>query len=152
MRVDTLKYSYVMNAEPSRVYQSLLDEQYKFFKRYQTSLTGLAVGTQISKVFQTKTQKVGVPGTITILQLIDKQLFQMETAYAAGTILQTYELVEKVDGKTEVSYWERNSFIENRHQYSFMLIGLIYKLAYNKGIKKRLQYIEGLAQQKVLSH
>ena len=56
MRVDTLKYSYVMNAEPSRVYQSLLDEQYKFFKRYQTSLTGLAVGTQISKVFQTKTQ------------------------------------------------------------------------------------------------
>ena len=148
MGVDTLNYTYVMAADRAKVYQSLMTEQYKWFKGQQESLTQLEVGTQISRLYQTKTQKVGVPGTVTITQLIDQELFQMETAYGAGTILQTYELTEKAEGKTTVSYSEKNSFTELRHQYSFILVGLIYKLAYNRGIKKRMQYIEQLSTSK----
>lgn len=147
MRVDTLQYKYQMNAPISRVYQSIYLEQLTFFQTNDTQIVQLTEGTQISRNFVTKTQRLPVPGTIKITSLIKNKILQMETAYASGTILQTYELREHSTGKTKVVYSEKNTFTEMRHQYSFIAVGLLYKLSYNNGIKKRMRYIEKLAQQ-----
>ena len=48
--------------------------------------------------------------------------------------------------KIEVTYSEQNSFDRSRNTYSFMLAALFYKFFFNKGVKKRTQYLETACQ------
>ena len=144
MRVDTLSYTHTMKSELGAVYQAVLSEQLSYFKRQDPSISALAEGTSITCDLVTKTQKIGVQNTMTVVKMEENQCFQMETASATGVIMQSYDFREK-DGKVQVTYSEKNIFEQSRNQFGFMLVGLLYKYFYNRGIRQRLDYLDGVA-------
>ena len=120
MRVDTLSYTHTMKSELGAVYQAVLSEQLSYFKRQDPSISALAEGTSITCDLVTKTQS------------------------STGVIMQSYDFREK-DGKVQVTYSEKNIFEQSRNQFGFMLVGLLYKYFYNRGIRRRLDYLDGVA-------
>lgn len=147
MRTDTLSYKYRIKESSQRFYDILIQEQLRFFASVDANIQTLEQGTTISRKLQTKMQRLPADGTMTITKIENNHLFQLTTTYAAGEIVQTYELVAGKGDTTDVIYSEKNTFDKTRNQYSFMFIGLCYKFFYNRGIKQRMQYLEKLAFQ-----
>lgn len=145
MVFDTMSYKYKMNSAVEQTYTALVNEQYRFFHSINPEITNIEQGTSIEKRLTTKMGNEQVKGTITIQKLEENQKIQLITEYAKGSILQVYEL-KSLESQTEVSYSEKNTYDTVRGQYSFMLARVVYKYFYNRGMKKRMRYIEQLAQ------
>lgn len=145
MRTDTLSYSYKMKLNSWDIYNILKKEQLKYFQSKDSEIQILTVGSKINQFFQTKTQNLPVRGSIEVTKMNDNKLFQLQSSYSKGSIIQTYELKNIKKNLTEVKYSEQNTFKQSRNQLGFMFFSIIYKLIYNYKIRNRLRYIENLA-------
>ncbi|AGE37637.1 Hypothetical protein zj316_0098 [Lactiplantibacillus plantarum ZJ316] len=72
--------------------------------------------------------------------------FQLETQQPSGKIIQTYKFDTERSGAKILVYSEQNVFESNRNQMNFMIFGLMYKYFYNRGVRKRMRYLDDLAQ------
>lgn len=146
MRTDTLSYNYQYQGKLADVYRVLIAEQTKYFKSHNSGITALKVGTTITPKLPTKMHKLPSSSTMEVVQLVPEKIFQMKTTSTNGEILQTYEFTTKKNGRQVLTYSEQNTFDRTRDQYNFMMVGILYKLFYNRGIAKRLKYLDSLAQ------
>ncbi|WP_162921746.1 DUF3284 domain-containing protein [Listeria costaricensis] len=146
MRTDTLRYKYQMKAAREAVYQILLKEQLAYFQKADPSIVELEQGTKITCYLSTKMRGV-VESTMEIKEIIPEKRIQFKTAYLSGEILQTYEFLTNKAGVCQLVYSEQNTFNKTRSQYGFMVMGLLYKFFYNRGIAKRMKYLDELALQ-----
>jgi len=145
MRTDTLKYKYSYNADQEALYGTLVNEQLKYFQRTDPQIKHLEKGTSIQAQLTTKMKKLATSNTMTIKDIAKNKIFQLETKQPDGEILQTYEFETNKHGKKYLVYSERNTFENARNQTNFMLMGLFYKFFYNRGVKKRMEYLDNLA-------
>jgi len=145
MRTDTLKYKYSYNADQADLYQTLVNEQLKYFQRTDPRIRHLEKGTKIQAQLTTKMKKFTTINTMTVKDIVKNKLFQFETKQPDGEILQTYEFETNKRGKKFLIYSEQNTFNNARNQTNFIFIGMLYKFFYNRGVKKRMQYLDDLA-------
>ena len=133
MRTDTLTYTYQMRTTPERFYQVMIAQQAAFF-RSKGAEEPFGENSQINLMIRTKVKKIA------------QDEIALITAYEQGKICQRYRFVPSGAEKIEVTYSEQNSFDRSRNTYSFMLAALFYKFFFNKGVKKRMQYLETACQ------
>lgn len=145
MRTDTLRYKYSYNADQGNLYDTLVNEQLKYFQRSNPQIKHLSKGTKIEAQLTTKMKRISTTNTMTIKDIVKDKIFQMETKQPDGEILQTYEFETNKRGKKYLVYSEKNTFENARNQTNFMFIGLLYKFFYNRGVKKRMEYLDNLA-------
>lgn len=143
--LDTLHYKYVLKSDKAAVFKVLIEEQLQYFQKNDPEITSLKEGTSIKCNLPTKVQKLPVSSVMAIKKITANEVLQMETSYPAGNILQMYEFKKNKKGKDILIYSEKNTFSETRNQYGFMLVVFLYKLFYNRGIAKRMKYIDNLS-------
>ena len=146
MRADTLTYRYFYQAEPARLYQTLLDEQLKYFSCHDPRIKQLHVGDEITTSLKTKLQKLDSITTMKVTKIIPNKEFQLLTHQAGNhNITQTFEFKKNANGKNELVYSEQTNIQTIRGQSYFFLTALLYKWFYNRGMKRKLQYLDQLA-------
>ena len=143
--LDTLRYKYVLKSNKSAVFKVLVEEQLQYFQKNDPKIISLVEGTSVNCNLTTKVQNLPVSSVMEITKLKANEVLQTETSYSSGTILQLYEFKKNKHGKDILIYSEKNTFSATRNQYGFMLIGFFYKLFYNRGIAKRMRYIDNLS-------
>ncbi|MCM3512127.1 MAG: DUF3284 domain-containing protein [Carnobacterium inhibens] len=143
--LDTLSYKYVLKSDKSSVFKVLVDEQLQYFQKNDPKIISLEEGTSVQCNLTTKLQSLPVSSVMEITKLKAEETLQTKTSYSSGMILQMYEFKKDKKGKDILIYSEKNTFSETRNQYGFMLIGFFYKLFYNRGIAKRMRYIDNLS-------
>jgi hypothetical protein len=140
MRLDTLNYSYPMKADKQKILAIILSEQEKYFQ--SKGLQGkLKLGSKVTTQVPSKMGTVTLPATIELSSL-DEEHIELTTSHHNGTIIQTYVLQKNSNGQTKVTYSEKNSFTQTRNQYNFIFLALLYKFFYNRGVKRRMKYLE----------
>lgn len=149
MRTDTLSYKYYYEADTDLLFQALLNEQLKYFRRSDPTINQLVPGIKIKTLLQTKLNKIQTENYMQVKQIVFNQLFQLETQQQDGVILQTFKFEENRHHRKYLIYSEQNTFNKSRNQMNFMFVGGLYKFIYNHGIKKRMQYLDQLALQNV---
>ncbi|MDT2757213.1 DUF3284 domain-containing protein [Enterococcus asini] len=146
MRLDTLNYHKRLNCDATSFFKVLEKEQLAYFQQKDTQLGQLTEGTQVRSALRTKMSQTPVASTMLVKRLVKNECFELETNYPGGTILQTYRLKEVEQG-VAVTYSEKNILENGKNQLSMLLVLPLYKFFYNRNGKKRLQYLESLAQQ-----
>ena len=144
MRTDTLTYTYQMRTMPERFYQVMIAQQAAFF-RSKGAEEPFGENSQIDLMIRTKSAATLVPAVMKVKKIAQDEV-ALITAYEQGKICQRYRFVPRGAEKIEVTYSEQNSFDRSRNTYSFMLAALFYKFFFNKGVKKRMQYLETACQ------
>lgn len=142
--LDTLTYKHVLKADKSTVFKVLIEEQLQYFQKNNPEILSLEEGTSVQCNLTTKLENLPVSSVMAITKLTANETLEMETSYSSGAILQLYEFKKDKKGKDILIYSEKNTFLKTRNQYGFMLIGFFYKLFYNRGIAKRMKYIDNL--------
>ncbi|MFH5811271.1 DUF3284 domain-containing protein [Companilactobacillus sp. FL22-1] len=145
MRTDTLRYKYGYNASQNDLYNTLVNEQLKYFQRTNPQIRHLTPGTTIEAELTTKMKRIATTNKMSIKNMVKNELFQMETEQPDGKIVQTYQFETNKRGKKFLVYSERNTFKNTRNQTNFMFISLLYKFFYNRGVRKRMKYLDDLA-------
>lgn len=146
MRLDTLNYHKRLNCDASSLFAVLEKEQLSYFQQKDSQLRQLNEGTKVSTDLRTKMSQASVASTMLVKQLVKNECFELETSYPGGAILQTYRLRELERG-VEVTYSEKNTVENGKNQLSMLLVLPLYKFFYNRNGKRRLLYLEELAQQ-----
>lgn len=141
MRVDTLSYSYQMNVGLTRIFRVIQAEQEQYFKSKGFSGDILTEGATIPVAVPSILGTSTIPATIQLSKLTKSEI-ELITSYDKGEIIQRYSLKELPSGKTKVTYSEKNTFTQMRNQYNFIFLAMLYKFSYNRGIKKRMKYLE----------
>lgn len=145
MSTDTLQYKYSYKSDAEKIFKVLVEEQLKYFQKNDPTITCLEDGTTIDCHLTTKMQQLPVASTMEVKKIVSNKLFQTETEHPSGKIIQTYEFLTNKKGKNLLIYSEKNTFDKTKNQFGFIIVGLLYKFFYNRGIAKRLKYIDGLA-------
>ena len=146
MRADTLTYRYLYQASPAQLYKTLLDQQLKYFNNHASRIQHLHVGDQVATSLKTKVQKLDSMTTIKVTKIVPNKEFQLETHQAGNhNITQTFKLDQNPNGKNELIYSEQTNIETVRGQSYFFLTALLYKWFYNRGMKKKLHYLDQLA-------
>ncbi|WP_137625446.1 DUF3284 domain-containing protein [Lactiplantibacillus pingfangensis] len=146
MRTDTLSYKYPYQANRAAIYRVLVQEQLAYFQRTDPSIKSLSPGTKIIAQLKTKMSKQPVQDYMMVKDMVPNELFQLETQQPAGSIIQTFKFMKNRRGQAVLAYSEQNVFDNNRSQTNFMMFGLLYKFFYNRGVRKRMAYLDNLAQ------
>ncbi|WP_288614629.1 DUF3284 domain-containing protein [uncultured Lactiplantibacillus sp.] len=146
LRTDTLSYKYLYRALKSELYRTLISEQLKYFQRTDKSIQVLTPGTTIVANLQTKMHQLVTQNTMKVNIMKADDTFQLETQQPSGKIIQTYKFDTERSGAKILVYSEQNVFESNRNQMNFMIFGLMYKYFYNRGVRKRMRYLDDLAQ------
>ena len=137
MSPDTLTYKYKYQASKEKLFQTLLDEQLM----HDSSIKSLHVGDEIKTTLQTKLQNLDSVTTMKITKIVPNKVFQMITHQPNGNdIVQTFAFKQN-----ELVYSEKTKLHTVRSQTYFFLAALVYKFFYNRGMKKKLQYLDQLA-------
>lgn len=147
MRTDTLSYHYRYQTTKENFFGALIAEQLKYFKRVDPTIEQLHAGLKINARLMTKIQKHETSNTMMIEEVVPNQRFKMVTNQPAGAIIQMFEFTSDRKGRNVVVYSEQNQFDNNRNQTNFMFIGILYKYFFNRGMKKKMIYLEKIAQQ-----
>ena len=147
MRLDTLNYRRRLACEASQLFEVLVSEQLAYFQRHNGLLTDLEEGTELKTQLRTKMSQVPIASTMLVKRLVKNEFFELETTYPGGQIRQTYYLQPVPQGVT-VTYSEQNTVLGSKNQLSMLLVLPLYKFFYNRNGKKRLKYLESLAQQR----
>lgn len=147
MRLDTLNYRRRLACEASQLFEVLVREQLAYFQRHNGLLTDLEEGTELKTQLRTKMSQVPIASTMLVKRLVKNEFFELETTYPGGQIRQTYYLQPVPQGVT-VTYSEQNTVLGSKNQLSMLLVLPLYKFFYNRNGKKRLKYLESLAQQR----
>lgn len=146
MALKPMTYTTIMPAAAHAVYQTIVNEQLKYFQYYDACITKLFPGVKVNNKVDTKIQKKDVDSTFEVVDMATDQRFTTQLNYAQGTIKTTFELEALADGTTKVRYSELNSFNNNRMTTNFWFVGWVYTFMYRHNLKKRMQYIASLAQ------
>lgn len=146
MSENSLSFKYCFEDEVSTVFDTIISEQFKFFKQYKPEISLLTKGLSIEKELTTKTSNKPVKVKLKINEIIKDEKFELSTIYSEGEILQTYSLSNS-DGKTIVLYSEKNMFEKKSYVFNFKAISLFYKFFYNRNIKKRMRYLESVIKE-----
>lgn len=146
MSENSLSFKYCFEDEVSTVFDTIISEQFKFFKQYKPEISLLTKGLSIEKELTTKTSNKPVKVKLKINEIIKDEKFELSTIYSEGEILQTYSLSNS-DGKTIVLYSEKNMFEKKSYVFNFKVISLFYKFFYNRNIKKRMRYLESVIKE-----
>lgn len=141
MRVDTLSYSYRMNVGLNRIFEVIQIEQEQYFKSKGFSGDSLTEGDKVPMAVQSKLGAAAIPAIIRLSKLRENEI-ELITSYDKGEIIQRYSFSALSTGKTKVTYSEKNTFTQMRNQYNFIFLAMLYKFFYNRGIKKRMKYLE----------
>lgn len=147
MRLDTLNYRRRLACEASQLFEVLVREQLAYFQRHNGLLTDLEEGTELKTQLRTKMSQVPIASTMLVKRLVKNEFFELETTYPGGQIRQTYYIQPVPQGVT-VTYSEQNTVLGSKNQLSMLLVLPLYKFFYNRNGKKRLKYLESLAQQR----
>lgn len=146
MRADTLTYRYLYEASQDKLYETLLNQQLKYFKSHDENITSLHEGDEISTNLKTKIRNLDSATTIKITKIVPNKEFQLETHQPGNhNITQTFKFDKNVNGKNELVYSEKTNIDTVRGQSYFFLTALLYKFFYNRGMKKKLQYLDKIA-------
>lgn len=145
MRIDTLRYKYHYQATKTAMYNTLIAEQLKYFQRMDQSIKQIKTGTAIEAKLTTKMRKITTSSKMVVEEIKPEQCFQLVTQQAAGKIIQTFEFTSDHRGRNVLVYSEKNVLDNYRNQVNYMLFGLLYKFFYNRGVRKRMQYLDHLA-------
>lgn len=146
MRADTLTYRYLYQASQDKLYQTLLDQQLRYFKQHDPSIISLHEGDEISTNLKTKIRNLESETTIKVTKIIPNEEFQLETHQPGNhNITQTFKFDKNPNGKNELVYSEKTNIDTVRGQSYFFLTALLYKFFYNRGMKKKLQYLDKIA-------
>lgn len=150
MRLDTLTYKYCYESSPKSMFEALMEEQLKYFNYHDPKIHHLYVGQEISTTLQTKLNKLDSQTKIKITEIKPEKIFQLETHQPDNhNIIQTFEFKKNNKGKNEVVYSEKTK-LNNARSYSFFfLAAIVYKFFYNRGMHKKMQYLDTLAMKKV---
>ncbi|MCS8604401.1 DUF3284 domain-containing protein [Lactiplantibacillus pentosus] len=146
LRTDTLSYKYRYRAPRAELYRTLISEQLKYFQRTDASIQTLTPGTKIMANLQTKMHKLITQNMMKVNIMKTDDTFQLETQQPSGKIIQTYKFDQEHSGADVLIYSEQNVFESSRNQMNFMFFGLMYKYFYNRGVKKRMRYLDDLAR------
>ncbi|RVU69979.1 MULTISPECIES: DUF3284 domain-containing protein [Lactobacillus] len=146
MRADTLTYRYFYQASPQKLFQTLLDQQLKYFQAHDAKIKNLHVGDEIQTTLKTKLQKLDSVIRMKITKIDPGREFQLQTLQSHNhTITQTFKFEKSPNGRNQLLYSEQTNVQTVRGQSYFFLAALLYKFFYNRGMKKRLQYLDQLA-------
>lgn len=150
MRLDTLTYTYHYKAPKSKLYQTLMETQLQYFKAHDKKIKQLHEGDRITPSLQTKLQKLDSVTTMEISKIIPEKIFQLVTQQPDNhNITQTFEFRRDRAGKEELIYSEKTQLNNARGYSFFFLTAVLYKYFYNRGMKKKMQYLDDLALGKV---
>lgn len=150
MRLDTLTYKYRYKAPKDMMYKTLIETQLQYFRAHDKKIKQLREGEKITTNLQTKLQKLDSKTTMEISKIIPEKVFQLVTQQPDNhNITQTFEFKTNKSGKEELIYSEKTQ-LNNARSYSFFfLTAIIYKYFYNRGMKKKMQYLDDMALGKV---
>lgn len=108
---------------------------------HDSNIKSLHVGDEIRTTLRTKLQNLDSVTTMKITKIIPNKIFQMVTHQPNGNdIVQTFSFKQD-----ELVYSEKTKLHTVRSQTYFFLAALVYKFFYNRGMKKKLQYLDQLA-------
>ncbi|MGG5372634.1 hypothetical protein [Enterococcus sp. AZ196] len=147
MRVDTLSYNYQMNVNIKKVHEVIFKEQEQYFHSNGFLGEAFIEGAEITRTMPSKLGTTNIPASIQLSKLSENEI-ELTTTYIKGGIVQRYVLNELSYSKTQVIYSEKNVFHQLRNQYSFFFLAVAYKFFYNRGIKKRMAYLESQCNEK----
>lgn len=150
MRLDTLTYKYRYKAPKDRLYKTLIETQLQYFRAHDKKIKQLREGEKITTNLQTKLQKLDSKTTMEISKIIPEKVFQLVTQQPGNhNITQTFEFKTDKSGEEELVYSEKTQ-LNNARSYSFFfLTAIIYKYFYNRGMRKKMQYLDDMALGKV---
>ena len=141
MRIDTLSYKYQIDVSKQLVYEVIRKEQETYFRSKGYVGKGLNEGAAVTLSMTSKLGATSIPASIQLSKLNENEI-ELLTSHSKGTITQKYRIDERSDSKTQVIYTEKNAFTHARNQYSFIFLAFVYKFFYNRGMKKRMVYLE----------
>lgn len=146
MRLDTLNYKYRYKAPKDMMYKTLIEAQLQYFRAHDKKIEQLREGEKITTSLQTKLQKLDSKTTMEISKIIPEKVFQLVTQQPDNhNITQTFEFTTDKSGNEELVYSEKTQ-LNNARSYSFFfLTAILYKYFYNRGMKKKMQYLDDLA-------
>lgn len=150
MRLDTLTYKYRYKAPKDMLYKTLIETQLQYFRAHDKKIKQLREGEKITTNLQTKLQKLDSKTTMEISKIIPEKVFQLVTQQPGNhNITQTFEFKTDKSGEEELVYSEKTQ-LNNARSYSFFfLTAIIYKYFYNRGMRKKMQYLDDMALGKV---
>lgn len=146
MKLDTLTYQWKLESQVTDFFSALMSEQLRYFQSKDKSIRKLESGTQVCVYLQTKMNQQVAMSTIEIGTIIPNKTVELITQHAQGKIFQTYQIHTTKNGTNMVTYSETNELKQMKSQLSLLFTLPIYKLIYNKNTKKRMQYLEQIAQ------
>lgn len=147
VKLDTLSYAYEMDTTKPQLLAVLLTEQESYFKRKGWQGLVFGEGAQVDIQMSSKMGAAQIPAQMKLAKVTSESL-ELETSFSGGVISQRYQFQTK-STKLKVIYSEQNMFAENRNQYSFILVSLLYKFFYNRRIRERMKYLENLCREEV---
>lgn len=145
LKLDTLSYKYVIKADRTEFFNTLMALQLDYFKQNDPRIQQLDEGTSISCQLPTKVQKLDVQSQITVKKIASNQAFVLETLSSSGTIRQSFLFSQDKKGRDILTYSEENHYNQARSQYSFMLVGFLYQFFYNRQMAKRMERVDQIA-------
>ncbi|MEG0275412.1 MAG: hypothetical protein RR630_00140 [Coprobacillus sp.] len=151
MSESIISYTYNFYSDIKSVYEVIEKEQLKFFQQYKTNIEKLEKGLSIEKKLYTKTGQKPVKVKMKISEIIKNEKIGLSTLYNEGSILQTYDLSME-DGITTVVYSEDNQFEKKHYILNYKIVSLFYRFFYKRKIKKRMEYIEMIINNKEYSY
>ncbi|MFV0560333.1 MAG: DUF3284 domain-containing protein [Enterococcus sp.] len=146
LRVDTLSYQRTLECKAADFFAALMKEQLRYFQSKDRTIKKIVPGIQVHSYLQTKMNKQVADSTIEVGEIIPNEKLELITHHTHGKIYQTYELIQTSKGQQRIKYSETNELMQMRNQLSLLFTLPIYKLIYNKNTKRRMQYLERIAQ------
>lgn len=145
MNTDTLSYRYFYQADAKKMYQTLLEQQLKYFRMHDPQIKELKVGDRIQTTLRTKMNNASTT-TMEITKIEPNREFQMVTHQAGDhDITQTFKFLKSPNDNNELLYSEKTNITTVRGQSYFFLAKLLYKFFYNRNMKRRLEQLDRLA-------
>lgn len=142
VQLDTLTYQYVLKSDRDSFYNNLIESQLQYFNQKNPHILSLDKGTSVNLKLSTKMQSIPVSAEMTVTSIIPNEIFELQTKTSTGTIIQTYQFGKTKRGENCVIYSEKNTYNKKRNQMNFIFVSFFYKFFYNRGIKKRMKYLD----------
>lgn len=136
-----MKSSVKINGSKAAVFDALMNEQLRYYRRFSPELKRLTPGVFIHTKLPTKLNRVPVPATLTVTTIESEQRYVQETTSADDCIVQSYTLSGE-DGSVLLTYEEQHFFKKAIQKNSYGITGLFYKFVFNRQCKQRARYLE----------
>ncbi|WP_225047778.1 DUF3284 domain-containing protein [Lacticaseibacillus kribbianus] len=144
MPLKPMTYTTTLDAPLEATYQTVYDQQLKYFQHFDPSITELVPGEVIESQMRTKVQQEQVPTQVEVTAITADAAIETKVSYSQGEITVGYRF-EAAESGTRVTYSELNSFNKNSLTTNFWFVGWLYTFMYKRNLKKRMAVIEQLA-------